>query len=160
MSLSRKMRVLITGAGGYVGRHVWPCLASEYELRLGVRRPLDNDAHWVRLDITQPAEVNAAMQGIETVIHLAVASGHEGDYEDDTFNQLRFDVNVRGTWNILEAARLRRRSPRCPHQQHHGCLGLPDRPNGCLATRRCAPWEPVAAVPIPASQGAAERGRA
>ena len=64
-----------------------------------------NDAHWVRLDITQPAEVNAAMQGIETVIHLAVASGHEGDYEDDTFNQLRFDVNVRGTWNILEAAR-------------------------------------------------------
>jgi uronate dehydrogenase len=45
------------------------------------------------------------MQGIDAVIHLAIAGGHEGDYEDDQFNQLRFDVNVKGTWNVLEAAR-------------------------------------------------------
>ena len=99
------MRVLITGAGGYVGRHIWPGLASAHELRLGARRPPDGDPRWVRLDITQPAEVQAAMDGVDAVLHLAVASGHEGDYEDDAFNQLRFDVNVRGTWNVLEAAR-------------------------------------------------------
>jgi uronate dehydrogenase len=45
------------------------------------------------------------MQGVEAVIHLAVASGHEGEDEGDAFNQLRFDVNVKGTWNVLEAAR-------------------------------------------------------
>ncbi len=99
------MRVLITGASGYVGRHVWPGLANEHELRLGARRPPEGDPRWVRLDITQPAEVMAAMEGIDAVLHMAVAAGHEGDYEDDAFNQLRFDVNVRGTWNVLEAAR-------------------------------------------------------
>jgi uronate dehydrogenase len=99
------MRVLITGAGGYVGRHLWPGLAGEHELRLAARKLPDGDGRWVRLDITQPAEVMAVMKGVEAVIHLAVASGHEGDFEDDAFNQLRFDINVRGTWNVLEAAR-------------------------------------------------------
>jgi uronate dehydrogenase len=99
------MRVLITGAGGYVGRHLWPGLQGEHELCLGARRVPEGDPRWVRLDVTQPAEVQAAMSGIEAVVHLAVAAGHEGDYEDDAFNQLRFDVNVRGTWNVLEAAR-------------------------------------------------------
>jgi uronate dehydrogenase len=45
------------------------------------------------------------MRGIDAVIHLAVASGLEGETEDDAFNQQRFDVNVKGTWNVLEAAR-------------------------------------------------------
>ena len=44
------------------------------------------------------------MEGIDAVVHLAIASGHEGDYEDDDFNQKRFDVNVKGTWNVLNAA--------------------------------------------------------
>jgi nucleoside-diphosphate-sugar epimerase len=44
------------------------------------------------------------MREIDAVIHLAIASGHEGEYEDDEFNQRRFDVNVKGTWNVLEAA--------------------------------------------------------
>jgi nucleoside-diphosphate-sugar epimerase len=60
------------------------------------------------MDITDPADVNAAMLDMEAVVHLAVASGHEGDYENDAFNQVRFDVNVRGTWNVLEAARRAR----------------------------------------------------
>jgi uronate dehydrogenase len=99
------MRVLITGASGYVGRHVWRGLEADHELRLGARRVPDGDPRWVRLDVTQPAEVSAALKDIDAVLHLAVASGHEGDYEDDDFNQVRFDVNVRGTWNVLEAAR-------------------------------------------------------
>jgi uronate dehydrogenase len=65
----------------------------------------EGDPPWVRLDVTQLASVSAAMQGVDAVIHLACATGHEGDYEDDAFNQLRFDVNVKGTYNVLEAAR-------------------------------------------------------
>jgi uronate dehydrogenase len=45
------------------------------------------------------------MQGIDAVVHLAICSGQEGEYEDDAFNQDRFDVNVKGTWNVLEASR-------------------------------------------------------
>jgi len=99
------MHVLITGAAGYVARHLIPVLEKEHTLRLGSRRPIEGDGRWVELDVTNLQQVHAAMQGIDTVVHLAIASGHEGDYEDDTFNQLRFDTNVKGTWNVLEAAR-------------------------------------------------------
>jgi uronate dehydrogenase len=99
------MRVLITGAAGYVGRRLARGLEAEHDLRLGDLSIPDGDPRWVALDVTRPEQMAVAMQGIEAVIHLAVASGHEGDYEDDVFNQLRFDVNVKGTWNVLEAAR-------------------------------------------------------
>jgi uronate dehydrogenase len=99
------MRVLITGARGYVGRRLSHSLEADHDLRLGDLSVPEDDARWVRLDVTRPADVETAMRGVEAVIHLAVASGHEGDYEDDAFNQLRFDVNVRGTCNVLEGAR-------------------------------------------------------
>jgi len=98
------MRVLITGAAGLIGRQVTRGLGSEHELRLGDLAPLA-DSRYVPLDVTQPASVAKAMQGIEAVVHLAIAPGHEGDYEDDAFNQVRFDVNVRGVCNVMEAAR-------------------------------------------------------
>lgn len=97
------MRVLITGAGGTVGRPLVQALEAAHELRLGDVVPLD-DPRFVPLDVTKPQEVHAAIEGMEAVVHLAVASGHEGDYEDDDFNQRRFDVNVKGTWNVLNAA--------------------------------------------------------
>jgi uronate dehydrogenase len=80
-------------------------LEAEHELRLGNLHPPGDDPRWVRLDVTDPASARNAVEGVEAVIHLAVASGHEGYYENEVFNQLRFDVNVRGTRNVLEAAR-------------------------------------------------------
>lgn len=99
------MRILITGAAGFIGRKLTRSLERAHDLRLGDIQPIAGDARYVPCDVTCPAEVQAAMQGIEAVIHLAIAAGHEGPYEDDPFNQLRFDVNVKGTWNVLEAAR-------------------------------------------------------
>src|SRR5258708_20879062 len=99
------MRVLITGAAGYVGRRLNRGLGAEHDLRLGDISVSQGDSRWVRLDVTRSDQVAAAVQGVEAIIHLAVATGHEGDYEDDAFNQLRFDVNVKGTCNVLEAAR-------------------------------------------------------
>lgn len=98
------MHVLITGAAGNIGRRLTQALEHEHTLRLGDVQPVD-DPRYVPLDVTRPEQVQAAIEGVEAVVHLAIAGGHEGNYEDTAFNQLRFDVNVRGTHNVLEAAR-------------------------------------------------------
>jgi uronate dehydrogenase len=54
------------------------------------------------------------MQGADAVLHLAVATGHSGTFEDDAFNDLRWDVNVKGTYHVFETAR-RCRVPRVVH---------------------------------------------
>jgi uronate dehydrogenase len=98
------MRVLITGAAGYVGRRLIEALTPHHELRLGDLRPLA-DPRWMPLDVTDPHQARQAADMMDAVVHLAIATGAEGEVEDDNLNQRRFDVNVRGTANILEAAR-------------------------------------------------------
>lgn len=99
------MRILITGANGNIGRHLSRALDSEHELLLGDLPPNPSDSRYRHLDVTNLNDLLEAMTGVDAVIHLAIATGHEGDYEDDDFNQQRFDVNVKGTFNVLEAAR-------------------------------------------------------
>ena len=64
------MRVLVTGAAGFVGRHLTRALEGVHELRLGDVRPLD-DPRWVPLDVTNPEQVREAMSGVEAVVHRA-----------------------------------------------------------------------------------------
>jgi uronate dehydrogenase len=98
------MRILITGAAGYVGRRLSRALTAHHDLILADVQPLD-DPRWRALDVTRFDQAVAAARGVDAIVHLAVATGHEGEFEDDAFNQTRFDVNVKGTWNMLEAAR-------------------------------------------------------
>lgn len=98
------MKVLITGAAGYVGRYFAQHWQTEDELILGDIHPHPNDPRFVTLDITDPTQTRAAMQGVDAVIHLA-KQADEGPMEGDELNGKRFDVNVKGTFNLLEAAR-------------------------------------------------------
>lgn len=99
------MKVLITGAAGYVGRRVAAGLDGEHELRLADVHPLPGDPRFERADVTSLEDMLRVTAGMDAVVHLAVASGLEGEEEDDAFNVQRFEVNVRGTYNVLEAAR-------------------------------------------------------
>jgi uronate dehydrogenase len=97
--------VLVTGATGEVARGVLPWLQQRFSLRLlGLDAPGD-DSRRIQADLLDWQAVSAALHGVDAVLHLAVASGHSGVYEDDAFNDSRFDVNVKGTFHLFEAAR-------------------------------------------------------
>ena len=99
------MRVLMTGAGGEIGSRIHPLLCERFELRLADVKPIDNvpDSHVV--DITSLDEVLALMEGVDAVMHLAIASARDFGDRRDEFAAAQIDVNVKGTYNVLEAAR-------------------------------------------------------
>ncbi len=97
--------ILVTGATGAVGRSVLPWLEERFSLRLVSLDPPGDDARRIQADLLDWPALSAALRGVDSVLHLAVASGHSGVYEDDAFNDRRFDVNVKGTFHVFEAAR-------------------------------------------------------
>ncbi len=102
------MKILITGATGVIGSRLVPALEGEHELRLLSRRAFPDDARWRQVDVTDIEQVCDAAEGMDMAIHLAIATGREGDYEEDAFNSQRMDINVKGTYNLFEAARRQR----------------------------------------------------
>ena len=69
------MRVLLTGAAGFIGSRLSAYLAPRHDLVLGDLDPPDSPG-WRRLDVTRLAEVEAACRGVDAVVHLAIASRH------------------------------------------------------------------------------------
>lgn len=102
------MKILITGATGVIGSRLVPALEGDHELRLLSRRAFPGDSRWRQVDVTDIDQICDAAVGMDMAIHLAIATGREGDYEDDAFNSQRMDINVKGTYNLFEAARRHR----------------------------------------------------
>jgi len=97
--------VLITGATGAVARGVLPFLEKDFDLRLLALEPPGDDPRRIQADILDRPALARAMNGVDAVLHLAVATGHSGTFEEDAFNDARFDVNVKGTFHVFETAR-------------------------------------------------------
>jgi uronate dehydrogenase len=95
-------RVLLTGAAGNVGRRLRRLLAPVYpELRLSDRLPppdLDLAESFVAADLTVPAEIEAAVEGMEGIVHLG---GHSVEGPWETI----LEANIIGCYNLFEAAR-------------------------------------------------------
>ena len=100
------MKVLITGAGGFIGRNLTRYLREEgFEVIALVRRDRDkiienSDAIKVRIgDVSQKKSLKSAFRGIDVVIHLAALFNNPECTWDDYV-----EVNVKGTENVLETA--------------------------------------------------------
>lgn len=99
--------ILVTGGTGYVGTVLAPLLASKYRVRTLDSQQFGNQLasiatiESVKGDITYPGDVEAAMQDVTDVIHLA------GIVTDDLVSmnpQKGYAVNVEGTVNVAYTA--------------------------------------------------------
>jgi len=97
--------ILVTGANGFVGRHVVDRLAgSGASVRAMVREPGAHRApvgvEVVAGDVTDPASLAGAVAGVETVVHAAAITANLKEPYQGAYRE----VNATGTGNLMDAA--------------------------------------------------------
>lgn len=98
-------RILVTGASGFIGRHVVEhALRRGYEVVALVRNRRTYQAPEgavavVEGDVRDPEGLRSAMRGIDAVMHLAALYTFDSAAARDVY-----EVNVEGTGNVLRAA--------------------------------------------------------
>jgi uronate dehydrogenase len=130
-------RILITGAAGNIGKTLREGLRGRYPvLRLSDIAPLGAAGAGEEIapaDLTDFAQVEAAMQGVDCVVHLG------GISVEDTWEKI-LPNSIVGTWNVFEAAR-RQGTRRVVYASSHHAIGyhrrarfvdatVPVRPDG------------------------------
>ncbi len=111
-------KVLVTGADGFIGSHLTEYLVrAGYSVRAFVLYNSFNSYGWLDTipkeikdqieffsgDVRDPNGMRVAMEGIDTVYHLAALIAIPYSYHSpDNY----VDVNIKGTLNVLQAARM------------------------------------------------------
>ena len=100
------MKILVTGATGFIGSRLVPRLAREHDL-VAVARPGSGmsggeEVKWVEQDLTQPLSREALPARLDAVIHLAQSRLYKQFPEGATDV---FGINVQSTFRLLEYAR-------------------------------------------------------
>lgn len=98
----RRPTVLVTGASGFVGRHIVPLLTRNgWVVRRAVRTP-PQDSNDVTIGPLGPkTDWSEALAGVDAVVHLAARVHHQ--HEEHAI-ELYYDVNVGGAMRLARAA--------------------------------------------------------
>ena len=102
------MKVLVTGAGGFVGGHLVPFLRAEGHEVVGTA--LTDEGDFLVMDIRVPEVVDEIIRDVrpDWVFHLAGQSSVSLSWRDPT---LTYEVNAIGTHHLFDA--LHRHVPDC-----------------------------------------------
>ncbi len=153
------MKLLVTGADGFVGLHLVRRLAGEGHRIAAACRPGGRAAQWgaadvtvVPLELTDDSSVRAALEfGPDAVVHLAaVASNREANADPGR----AWTVNAAGTARLAEALGRRRTEGRGDSRLLVVSSGEVYGPKGTAPRRESDPIEP--ASPYAASKAGAE----
>jgi GDP-4-dehydro-6-deoxy-D-mannose reductase len=166
------MKVLVTGAGGFVGRWLLPALVEEGHDVLGTRLPGEappaflNEAErqhvrWLPLDLADTGSVRAAVDEVpDAVIHLAaIASGAEARRDPG----LAWEVNAAGTARLADALGAHRQAgtadPLLLLISTAEVYGAVEPPRPRVETDAATPLSPYAASKLGAEVAAFETAR-
>ena len=136
--------ILLTGGSGRMGRCLRYALRDDYRLVLFNRSAVDDlgpNEILVRGDTTDAAAVEAAARGADVIVDMAGVS------DIAPFREKLLPVNILGTYNVFEAARLAG-VPRVIYASTHHVVGyyaagqplndaLPYRPSSMYGVTKC-----------------------
>ena len=94
------MKILVTGGGGRIGKHLCRRFRQEHKLRvIDLNDPQIEGVEFTKCDITSFEEVEKATQGMEAIFHLAAIPYPIPGKEAELMK-----VNALGTFHLLEAS--------------------------------------------------------
>ncbi len=141
------MRVLVTGASGFSGRHLLPALRAGghevFALSRGPKdRPVSGDVRGLGADLLKPAEVEVAVReaGPDGVIHLA---GESRTGRGTGGSHAVLESFVLGTAHLFEALAVFAGHPRVVLVSSSAVYGTPPSPDVILTEE--APFRPATA---------------
>jgi len=96
------MKILVTGGGGFLGSAICRQLLARGDEVIAYQRGASEELREqgvsiIRASITDTKPLNAAIKGVDAVIHTAAKAGQWGPYDD------YFRPNVTGTENVINA---------------------------------------------------------
>src|SRR6185503_3720649 len=100
------MKILVTGATGFIGSHLVRRLETEHEVYALVRkRPPHaqvSKAQWIEQNLSEPLDHSLLPQQLDAVLHLAQSKFYK-DFPEQAKDIYR--INVQSTFEFLEYAR-------------------------------------------------------